>query len=1307
VGSHDGVLRLFVRNADGLTLVWRQRLSKQPISSICFDGSSKYCAAACDDGNVFCLMLESSVQRLPVMQMPGRPICLAWWQPSFKGALPRLLVGLADGHVLRTQAPRMGKLHSLEDANVIKLPSLPVAIEPVPALYASQPEEGCTSFFALCQNRTLSVFTMLDQGPKVAEMPLRKPATADSKIDLTLNAAGAAKLTALAFSSDGGYIATAGVHGAVAVLPLNNQYECGTAQVHSSITGGVAALTFCNVGSDEERLLAVGVDGTVYALKVQSEGTQRPPLDMSAQPRRTLEMSAIADSTTVVSSRPLDVDEDDELAEEEIEQIEEPTVLELATIGATVGNEVRQSEARDAIAAGVASLKDRLNQLIEVNASLADDDLEKLTPEDFIIDLAQQQAWREEGSREVETLKQQIYRENLTNELVANRMKKEFWDSMDAPSVTLHAMQFSNGSNAPASNVKASICSYTMPKQLQSEAKKLAQIKLLRKTERVVMQWEHADKNTRSKAPRMQASDVFEAPDIFGYGIGEVVKPLPQQGDKDEKKSLRKRDTVAEMEEEDPDMSKREEDASKPCTEADKMLYSHFSLHTPWRKVSQMTMHSEQQQEIKTKFNVQFNSLLAMKRSEMDRVKEKQARIKEITAELARLHVQAEDDVQGELGLGPDEEPEKVLEVKEHEITAPKFVSKEEREKLARLQAEAEAKAKANAADNLGERGLKHMMNGTLETRREEEEIFKDIVRPEWMDKPADELTDEEKADIKEFEAKVKKLEAEREKRCKGLTTELQKLHTDISDICNAFNTKVAMLADTKMEYDQAVFESEMLCIKLAQARLRKELFQKREAELEAELKTVEEEKAEISLRLIAFKKEVTAQQELVESLSAEDKAQEKAFKRDFMDVPEFIDQLQKLYRRRKMLTVLKGSRKSAASKRMSAAPANEIKLKRQPSSYKSSQINAVGAMCKTSVTDSAAPVDLGEEVKPPKQEGRDPYFECDAAASEQVVEPLDAAVDMPEGLSFDVWDRLVDARNMKVASEEDLRNETARLAEMTTYLTTLAAQEDQIKAKIAAVTDDLEARREAELRASWNLELPFKLKQGQIEVEEAAVVTDFSDALLIHRSEVKNLNDQIRALGAEKVQILTEIRNFRKLIVMLQWENKRTDMEAVDLVERTKEFQLLRVTRDLQNKIRGGSEENQQVEVATLERKLESLKGAHEDKMAELKRQIAKIDRMVADKEAEMASLQGQIEQLEGSVLERKMIHEIQTKNKDASGDGFRRFEEMHMKRKLQTLVGMQTQEVELLREELDRLRRRTFPTFTHTDTGRGPVPF
>lgn len=43
-----------------------------------------------------------------------------------------------------------------------------------------------------------------------------------------------------------------------------------------------------------------------------------------------------------------------------------------------------------------------------------------------------------------------------------------------------------------------------------------------------------------------------------------------------------------------------------------------------------------------------------------------------------------------------------------------------------------------------------------------------------------------------------------------------------------------------------------------------------------------------------------------------------------------------------------------------------------------------------------------------------------------------------------------------------------------------------------------------------------------------------------------------------------------------------------------------------------------------------------------------------------------------------------------------------VQMERKLKSLIGMQTQELDLLREELDRLRRRTFPTFTHYEQAR-----
>lgn len=48
------------------------------------------------------------------------------------------------------------------------------------------------------------------------------------------------------------------------------------------------------------------------------------------------------------------------------------------------------------------------------------------------------------------------------------------------------------------------------------------------------------------------------------------------------------------------------------------------------------------------------------------------------------------------------------------------------------------------------------------------------------------------------------------------------------------------------------------------------------------------------------------------------------------------------------------------------------------------------------------------------------------------------------------------------------------------------------------------------------------------------------------------------------------------------------------------------------------------------------------------------------------------------------------------------RRVHHVNAQRKLKSLIKMQAQEIELLREELDRLRRRTFPTFTNYEQAR-----
>eukprot|EP00966_Prymnesium_polylepis_P138169 3192930-Prymnesium_polylepis.1 len=74
------------------------------------------------------------------------------------------------------------------------------------------------------------------------------------------------------------------------------------------------------------------------------------------------------------------------------------TVLEAAALGGNQASDAQPSENRDRMAAKVASIREKLLSYIERNATLEDDDLEKLSPEEFIVDLTQQQAWRDEGS---------------------------------------------------------------------------------------------------------------------------------------------------------------------------------------------------------------------------------------------------------------------------------------------------------------------------------------------------------------------------------------------------------------------------------------------------------------------------------------------------------------------------------------------------------------------------------------------------------------------------------------------------------------------------------------------------------------------------------------------------------------------------------------------------------------------------------------------------------------------------------------------------------------------------------------------
>ena len=116
----------------------------------------------------------------------------------------------------------------------------------------------------------------------------------------------------------------------------------------------------------------------------------------------------------------------------------------------------------------------------------------------------------------------------------------------------------------------------------------------------------------------------------------------------------------------------------------------------------------------------------------------------------------------------------------------------------------------------------------------------------------------------------------------------------------------------------------------------------------------------------------------------AEDRELDKIFKRDFADCEPYVDQLYKLFRKR------------PRGHRLKQGPSNEGVIKLDPTSQNPFAVRPPSATGKRQATDGT-----GDD---------DPMVE------------LDDVSHMPEGIDYNVWDRLTAYRRRKVASEQRVR---------------------------------------------------------------------------------------------------------------------------------------------------------------------------------------------------------------------------------------------------------------------------------------------
>ena len=186
-------------------------------------------------------------------------------------------------------------------------------------------------------------------------------------------------------------------------------------------------------------------------------------------------------------------------------------------------------------------------------------------------------------------------------------------------------------------------------------------------------------------------------------------------------------------------------------------MYGALDLFTTKRKKIQILILKNIILMIKKTFNKEFEYFVKRRSDQVEQIAERNKEINEILVKLERH----EKNFQPKPNI--IEMPEKILDVTPDEIGITQYETKKQRADNEKKRQAEEERKRQRASDDAGVRALKQMMNNTLEEKKENK-LVEELVEEDWMQKPEDEMTSDEKTKLENFRAKKAKLEEEKSK---------------------------------------------------------------------------------------------------------------------------------------------------------------------------------------------------------------------------------------------------------------------------------------------------------------------------------------------------------------------------------------------------------------------------------------------------------------------------------------------------------------------------------------------------------------
>ena len=762
----------------------------------------------------------------------------------------------------------------------------------------------------------------------------------------------------------------------------------------------------------------------------------------------------------------------------------------------------------------VAGLKQRLDSLVAHNTACPE--LERMDREEFTIDLKGREMADIKSAKEQALMRKQAARARLEAQVISERIKAQFWDSMEVPPRSIYSF---SGQQA--------VANMSLRKVSADEALQLRRLSQLRRLEKraskLIHHKEDALRTAREKSSSRskgeddptfalghsrRAVDIVSKKTDFLVNAGVLTadgtalfEKMEMTSDGEKKAAAADAtDDAADLHADDHHDDGPGEDDSLPQETLTSLMYPPHLCWTDRQKRIQISLLRALNIRLKKRFNEKFTEIFAKKESAMSRIAASNAAIKETQK---KLGVPINVDEPRWLAA---EQPEKVLEVTDEDIGFVRYISAAERKAIADKEEAERLRLLAEAGDDPQKRALIMMMNGTLAARNDLEILAASIHKPAWMEEEynAEELDEKELEEKAHYEEQMAKLLEEQEKARKAHTLAVRKNRADVVDVVSAFDDQLGALLEERMTMQTVIYTQEMYVTQSVLALQRKMDLQVQMVQLStrrAELRSLASAAAVRTLEEREIVLEQTRDRERMEERVRKMRGDHKKELQTYCDPRDYVAQMETvmaLYSKdnevfEEMVPTVAGAavdsgfdqRRTSTMATMGPGGAGSVGDGTDGSGPSSAVLDPYASIDRLSLAEKT---ELGKKMLE------------ESSLRQVTADDVDAVMQVDDELIQRV--NLLRTQRIKLELEVGARAKVE--TEMSENLAEIMAIETEITDELSSVEATL-GRAQALLGdLARNVVVVVRLRQGNDEIEQAPVVTDYGGAgMLCRRAEL------------------------------------------------------------------------------------------------------------------------------------------------------------------------------------------------------------